>query len=116
MTEAPFIASLLSGWVGLNFLLTTAHPVNDKSKREDGIFSREDLPLDKERNIYICPAGKVLTTTGKLASDGETLYYRPKARDCRGCPLKPQCCPKAPVRRNSRSLFATARATSRAGA
>jgi hypothetical protein len=69
-------------------------PVNDKSKREDGTFSREDFPFDKERNVYICPAGKVLTTTGKLASDGETLYYRPRVRDCRGCPLKPQCCPR----------------------
>ena len=57
---------------------------------------REDFPFDKERNVYICPAGKVLTTTGKLASDGETLYYRPRTRDCRGCPLKSQCCPKAP--------------------
>jgi len=89
-------------------------PVNDKSKREDGTFSREDFPFDKERNVYICPAGKVLTTTGKLASDGETLYYRPRARDCRGCPLKPQCCPKAPVRRIPRSLYEPARDVARA--
>jgi hypothetical protein len=34
-------------------------PVIDKSKREDGTFSREDFTFDKERNIYICPAGKV---------------------------------------------------------
>src|SRR5690349_24170594 len=51
-------------------------PVDDKSKREDGTFSREDFTFDKERNVYICPAGKVLTTTGKVATDGETLYYR----------------------------------------
>jgi transposase len=89
-------------------------PVNDKSKREDGTFSREDFTFDKERNVYICPAGKVLTTTGKLASDGETLYYRPRARDCRGCPLKPQCCPKAPVRRIPRSLYEPARDVARA--
>src|SRR6202142_1889213 len=84
-------------------------PVNDKSKREDGTFSREDFSFDKERNVYICPAGKVLTTTGKLASDGETLYYRPRVRDCRGCPVKPQCCPKASVRRIPRSLYEPAR-------
>jgi hypothetical protein len=52
-------------------------PVVDKSKREDGTFSREDFTFDKERNVYTCPAGKVLTTTGKLFYDGETLYYRP---------------------------------------
>ena len=89
-------------------------PVNDKSKREDGTFSREDFTFDKERNVYICPTGKVLTTTGKLASDGETLYYRPRTRDCRGCPLKPQCCPKAPVRRIPRSPYEPARDVTRA--
>jgi transposase len=89
-------------------------PVIDKSKREDGTFSREDFKFDKERNVYICPAGKVLTTTGKLATDGETLYYRPRVRDCRGCPLKPQCCPKAPVRRIPRSIYEPARDVARA--
>src|SRR5262245_15736298 len=33
-------------------------PVIDKSKREDGTFSREDFRFDQERNIYLCPAGK----------------------------------------------------------
>ena len=42
-------------------------PVIDKSKREDGTFSREDFTYDEERNVYICPAGKVLTTTGTSA-------------------------------------------------
>jgi hypothetical protein len=48
-------------------------PVIDKSKREDGTFSREDFRYDKERDIYICPAGKTLRTTGTLVNDGETL-------------------------------------------
>ena len=51
-------------------------PVVDKSRREDGTFSREDFTFDKERNVYICPAGKVLTTTGKVATDGETPWRR----------------------------------------
>jgi len=38
-------------------------PVIDKSKREDGTFSREDFTFDKERDIYTCPADKILTTT-----------------------------------------------------
>jgi hypothetical protein len=33
-------------------------PVVDKSKREDGTFSREDFSFYKEQNIYICPACK----------------------------------------------------------
>ena len=101
-------------WLVNEAKITPHIPVNDKSKREDGTFSREGFPFDKERNVYICPAGKVLTTTGKLASDGETLYYRPRTRDCRGCPLKAQCCPKALVRRIPRSLYEPARDVARA--
>jgi transposase len=89
-------------------------PVVDKSKREDGTFSREDFTFDKERNVYICPAGKVLTTTGKVANDGETLYYRAKTRDCRSCSLKSRCCPKAPFRRIPRSIYEEARDVARA--
>ena len=105
--------------VNLNWLVNDAKiaphiPVDDKSKREDGTFSREDFTFDKERNVYICPAGKVLTTTGKVATDGETLYYRARTRDCRNCPLKSQCCPKAPFRRIPRSIYEEARGVARA--
>jgi transposase len=41
-------------------------PVIDKSKRDDGTFSREEFVYDKERDIYICPAGKTLKTSGSL--------------------------------------------------
>jgi hypothetical protein len=102
----------------LNWLVNEAKiaphiPVVDKSKREDGTFSREDFRFDQEQNIYICPAGKVLTTTGRLFNDGETLYYRAKARDCRSCVLKAQCCPKLPMRRIQRSIYEEARDVAR---
>jgi transposase len=84
-------------------------PVIDKSNREDGTFSREDFLFDKERNVYTCPAGKVLTTTGKLVNDGETLLYLASTRDCRGCLFKTKCCPKTPFRRIPRSIYEEAR-------
>src|SRR6267143_244879 len=89
-------------------------PVIDKSKREDGTFSRGDFRYDKDRDVYICPANKILTTTGKLVNDGETLLYRTKARDCRGCLLKAQCCPKTSVRKIPRSIYEEARDVARA--
>ncbi len=103
----------------LNWLVNEAKiaphiPVVDKSKRDDGTFSREDFTFDKERNIYICPAGKVLTTTGKVATDGEILYYLARTRDCRSCILKAQCCPKSPLRRIQRSIYEEARDVARA--
>src|SRR5271156_5397423 len=50
----------------LNWLIDagiTPHiPVWDISEREDGIFSRADFKFDTERNVYVCPTGKLLTT------------------------------------------------------
>lgn len=88
-------------------------PVIDKSKREDGTFSREDFTFDKERNVYVCPANKTLTTTGTVINDGETLRYIASTSDCRGCLLKAQCCPKAPFRRIPRSIYEEARDVAR---
>jgi hypothetical protein len=98
----------------LNWLVNDAKiaphiPVVDKSRREDGTFSREDFTFDKDRNVYICPAEKILTTTGKVTPDGETLYYLAKTRGCRSCLLKVQCCPKTPLRRIQRSIYEEAR-------
>jgi len=53
-------------------------PVIDKSKRDDGTFSRKDFTFDQERNVYVCPAGKTLTTSGKLVNDGETILLGSK--------------------------------------
>jgi len=89
-------------------------PVIDKSKREDGTFSREDFRFDKERDVYICPANKTLTTTGTAINDGETLRYLATTSDCRGCPLKVRCCPNASFRRIPRSIYEEARDVARA--
>jgi Transposase DDE domain len=88
--------------------------VIDKSKRQDGTFNRDDFKFDKERNLYTCPAGKTLTTTGRLVNDGETLLYMASVRHCRSWLLKAQCCPKAPFRRVSRSIYEEARDVARA--
>ena len=88
-------------------------PVIDKSKREDGTFSREDFTFYKEGNIYICPAFKTLTTTGKIMND-DMLFYRASTRDCAACPFKTRCCPKEPSRKILRSIYEEARDVARA--
>jgi transposase len=88
-------------------------PVIDKSKREDGSLSREDFSFDQDGNVYVCPQGKLLNTTGRI-HDGEILLYRAKTSDCGPCPLKPKCCPKAPERKIPRSIYEGARDAARA--
>ncbi len=88
-------------------------PVWDKSKREDGTFSRTEFIYDQERDLYICPGGKALKTTGRV-HDGKTLYYRASKFDCEACPLKARCCPKSPERRIPRDLNEAARDYTRA--
>jgi hypothetical protein len=83
-------------------------PVIDKSKREDGTFSRENFTFDKDRDIYTCPAGKKLTTTRKIVND-EQLLYRASKLDCDVCPFKMRCCPKEPARKIPRSVYEDAR-------
>ena len=102
----------------LNWLVTDKKiaphiPVIDKSKREDGTFSREDFTFDKGRDIYTCPAGNILTTTRKVVNDDQILYRASKL-DCDVCPLKMRCCPKEPARKIPRSIYEDAREVARA--
>lgn len=83
-------------------------PVWDKSRRKDDTFSREDFAYDRTHDVYVCPAGRTLKTTGRTVGDN-TLYYRAIKADCDRCPVKPRCCPDAPARRLSRDVNEAAR-------
>jgi len=100
------------GWL-IEAGITPHIPVWDKSGREDGTFARSDFSFDRERNLYICPAGKSLTTTGRVGAD-HIVRYRALNRDCRVCPLKPQCCPNTPSRKVTRDRNEEARDHARA--
>jgi transposase len=88
-------------------------PVFDRSKRDDGTFSRSDFRYDPTSDVYHCPAGKTLTTTGTLVNDGTTLLYLARKHDCDGCELKALCCPKVPFRRIPRDIHEHARDVAR---
>jgi transposase len=88
-------------------------PVFDKSKRDDGTFSRSDFRYDPTNDVYHCPAGKTLATTGTLVNDGTTLLYLARKHDCDSCELKGQCCPNVPLRKIPRNQHEAARDTAR---
>jgi hypothetical protein len=89
-------------------------PVFDKSQRTDGTFSRDDFAYDHASDTYGCPAGKTLKhyhrrfATLRVMKDN-SMRYRASKRDCEACPLKSRCCPKAPARKISRSIYEGAR-------
>src|SRR3954464_9580230 len=88
-------------------------PVWDMSQRDDGTLSRADFTFDQERNVYVCPAGNLLTTTGTV-HDGRTILYRTSLRNCSSCPIKPKCCPNTSQRKIPRDLNESARDHARA--
>jgi len=78
------------------------------SKRDDGTFSRSEFRFDGKRNVYICPAGETLTTSGRVNSDHAIRYFASVLR-CRECSLKQRCCPNTPARRIVRDINEAAR-------
>jgi transposase len=88
-------------------------PVWDNSTREDGTFSRAEFRFDKRGDVYFCPRGKILETTGRPTRE-TSLIYRASTFDCGPCPLKAQCCPNLPARKIRRDLNEAARDKARA--
>jgi transposase len=94
--------------------ITPHIPVWDKSARSDGTFSRADFVFDQERNVYVCPGGAQLTSTGNI-DQGHIVYYRANKKDCSACSLKPRCTTAA-VRKVTRDLNEDVRDSVRASA
>ena len=112
-SDSAYGSAEMLGWLVNEHAIEPHIPVFDKSVRDDGTFSREDFEYDQEPISTVCPAGKVLTSTGTLVNDGETLLYRASKYDCDACKLKPRCCPKMPARKVPRSIYENARDVAR---
>ena len=66
-------------------------PVWDQTRvAAQGKFVRSDFTYHKERDVYICPNGKQLKTSGRI-DKGTTLKYLAKRGDCGQCSLKSRC-------------------------
>lgn len=87
-------------------------PVIEKAAREEGIFTRDDFAYDAKRDLYLCPAGHEMPTTGRVHADDLIRYLAPVPA-CRACPLKPRCCPGTDARRMTRHVHEFAREVAR---
>ena len=112
--DSAYGSAEMLGWLVYEHGIEPHVTVFDKSARTDGTFSREDFKYDPAGDVYVCPGGKTLTTTGTRVNDGATLLYRASKIDCDGCALKPRCCPKEVARKVPRSIHEGARDMARA--
>ena len=71
-------------------------PVFDKSKRDDDTFSRSDFRYDPTSDVYHCPGGKRLGTSGTV-HEGKTLLYRASKLDYRCMPAQTAVLPKRTI-------------------
>jgi transposase len=96
----------LLAWL-LNKDITPHIPVWERYERTDGMFSRSDFTYDAERDVYICPNGRPLRTTGTIY-DGRVRNYLSQSAECRICKLKERCT-RAPFRKIARDINEEAR-------
>jgi transposase len=82
-------------------------PVWERYPPADGMFSRSDFAYDAERDVYICPNGRHLKTTGTI-HDGRVRNYLSHPGECRACALKERCT-RAPFKKIARDINEDAR-------
>jgi hypothetical protein len=71
------------------------------------MFSHLDFTYDGARDVYICPNGRSLRTSGTV-HDGRVRNYLSRPGDCRVCNLKERCT-RAPFRKIARDINEEAR-------
>jgi hypothetical protein len=75
---------------GIRFISPPRLPRNGTGTR---YFTIEDFTYDENKDVFICPKGKLLRNTGKFAGRPHRRKYRASTVDCRNCDLKPLCTP-----------------------
>jgi hypothetical protein len=86
MGDSAYGSAEMLGWLVYEKGIEPHVTIFDKSARKDGTFSRDGFTYDHERDVYYCPGGTALVTTGTLVNDGTTMLYRRfnmSARDVR---------------------------------
>ena len=73
MGDSAYGSAEMLGWLVHEHGIEPHVTVFDKFARQDGTFSRDDFAYDHARDLYLCPGGKKLTTTGTLVNDNATM-------------------------------------------
>jgi Transposase DDE domain len=92
--DSAYGSAEMLGWLVYEQGIEPHVTVFDKSTRQDGTFSRDDFTYDHAGDVYYCPGGKMLTTTGSRINDGATLRYRASKVRLRSLPPEASMLPK----------------------
>jgi transposase len=91
-------------------------PLLDRETQTKGMLTRAEFSFDRSRDLYVCPAGHQMTTTGHVVPGG-LKQYRAKPASCGACALKPRCTTgvaRMVTRQSSMRMSASTSANSRA--
>ena len=61
-----------------------------ETRKDIGLFGKEDFQYDPERDAYLCPAGHFLRKQAYDA-DRKWVVYKASPKACRACPLRDRC-------------------------
>jgi transposase len=116
--DTNYGSAAMLGWLVEEKEIEPHVPVDDKSRRDDGTFSRSEFQWKEEVNEYRCPEGHALRRdwqagrTHRVTKDG-TINYRSRTSVCAACPQKERCCPNTTFRKITRSIHEEARDVAR---
>ena len=104
-------ASQLAAVEDLGFEPYVAERRQVRKGQNNGSYGPEEFSYDAEQDVYHCPAGQRLSTTGQLhqrrpkksgatgTSGGQRFrYYRGERAVCEACPLRDQCLSEGEVK------------------
>ena len=87
--DAAYGSGLMIRWL-MQRKIEPHVPLLDREHQTKGFFTRAAFEFDAERNVFTCPNGKLLRSSGLVREDG-TMPFLASTRDCRDCPLKRHC-------------------------
>jgi transposase len=116
--DTNYGSAAMLGWLVEEKEIEPHVPVDDKSKRDNGTFSRSEFEWKEEANEYRCPEGHALRRDWQAGrahrvTKDDTVIYRSRTSVCATCRQKEQCCPNTTFRKITRSIHEEARDVAR---
>lgn len=88
--DAAYGKGLLVGWLKRRGIEPHVPVLDSERQKAKGLFTRADFVFDPARNVYVCPSGHDMPTSGHVVPGG-LRQYRASPASCGSCALKPRC-------------------------